>query len=128
MERDELPFATIVKHEPDLAELIVADRVELDSDKVNRIHHYLLEHFQTPVRLLVNRQTRFLFSYEGQQQFAAIPEIRATAFWASHPLTELSCQVWLATPRPLPWNAKVFNEREMALQWLQEAVPLQAAG
>lgn len=128
MEQDDLPFATIVQHKPDLAELIVNDRVELDGDKVARIHQYLLQHFQLPIRLLVNRQHRILFNYEGQQRFAAIPEIIATAFWAEHPLTELSCQVWLATPRPLPWNARVFSERQQALQWLNEGEALKAAG
>lgn len=118
METRGISFAEVLRLEEDMAELIIADRSELNPEMVLALQEHLFNRFRTPLRLLVNRKYRFTFTFEGQAAFASMPLVNATAFLVKHPLDVLSSKVMISTPRAKPWCAKHFEERRQALQWL----------
>lgn len=126
MEIFELGFAKIIRLRDDIAEVIVAQNVEMNEATVDLYHAFLIAHLRGPFSLLINKLNAYTYSFDAQMKLATITQIHAMAVVAYNRKSMLSTQsLSNDLPRETKWNLQLFSEREPALAWLiaeQEAI------
>jgi hypothetical protein len=55
-----------------------------------------------------------------QEYIATLTDINAMAVVSYSNITELTTKSLIQVSREINWKIKIFNEREVALQWLQD--------
>jgi len=114
----ELPFAKIIILEPDLAEVLINDGVEMNTEMVAAYHEFLITHLHSPFGLLINKVNAYTYTYGAQQHLATLPQISAMAVVAYTRISMIATESLAAIPRSTEWNLKIFTDRGEALSWL----------
>jgi len=120
MDLYELPFVKLINLGDDILEVIVNEGVDYTLEMVEEYHQWIRDHMATPCYILVNKLNSYSYTFEVQQRLGAIPEIRAIALVAYNRSGHLALEAMQEIPKVLPWNSKLFHDREMALLWLRE--------
>jgi len=115
----ELSFGKINILKPNLAEVIIGSDVEMDLERVNELHEFLLTHLEYPFNLLINKTHKYSYTFEAQQHAYALSEINSIAVVAYNSIAEHSSNSLISIPRAMPWNIVIFKERKTALDWLE---------
>ncbi len=115
-----LSFGEITLLQEDIAEVIVNDRVEFNLEMVTEYHEFLINKMKCPFSLLINKLNSYTYTFEAQQHLATLTDINAMAVVSYSNITELTTKSLIQVPREINWKIKIFNEREVALQWLQD--------
>ena len=115
-----LSFGEITLLQEDIAEVIVNDRVEFNLEMVAEYHEFLINKMKCPFSLLINKLNSYTYTLEAQQHLATLTDINAMAVVSYSNITELTTKSLIQVPREINWKIKIFNEREVALQWLQD--------
>ena len=114
-----LSFGQIIKLQDNLAEIIVDSDVEFNMAMIAEYHSWLLDHLNAPFALLVNKKNPYTYTFDAQMNIANLPEIKAMAVVAYSKVTEESTNVLIDMPRKSKWNIRIFDERDLAMNWLQ---------
>ncbi len=120
MKTYKLSFGEITLLQEDIAEVIVNDRVEFNLEMVAEYHEFLINKMKCPFSLLINKLNSYTYTFEAQQHLATLTDINAMAVVSYSNITELTTKSLIQVPREIDWKIKIFNEREVALQWLQD--------
>ncbi|RMZ51422.1 hypothetical protein EB822_02805 [Flavobacteriaceae bacterium PRS1] len=115
-----LSFGEITLLQEDIAEVIVNDRVEFNLEMVAEYHEFLINKMKCLFSLLINKLNSYTYTFEAQQHLATLTDINAMAVVSYSNITELTTKSLIQVPREINWKIKIFNEREVALQWLQD--------
>jgi len=118
MDLYELPFAKIIILYDDIAEVMIADGIEMDEQMVDQYHDFLLSHLHPPFSLLINKINSYSYNFPAQIKLATLKEINAMAVVAYNRITEISTETLASYPRSEEWNLKIFSNRDEALDWL----------
>lgn len=114
----ELPFAKIIIIQKDIAEVMINEGVEMNTDMVDVYHAFLLAHLQPPFSLLVNKINAYTYDFHAQIKLATLKEINSMAVVAYNRVTHLTTESLASYPRSEKWNLKIFTNRDEALEWL----------
>jgi len=114
----ELSFGKINILKPNLAEVIIGSYVDMDLERVNELHEFLLTHLEYPFNLLINKVHQYSYTFEAQQRAYSLSEINSIAVVAYNSIAENSSNSLISIPRAMPWNIEIFKERKTALDWL----------
>lgn len=121
MELHILSFAKIVILQPDIAEVIIDDGVLMDLAMVRQYHHFLIDRLRPPFSLLINKINEYQYNFEAQLAIGNIPQIHAMAIVAYTRKSQITTNLLTdTTPRKSEWNFRLFPQRDMALEWLEE--------
>jgi hypothetical protein len=115
-----LSFGEITLLQEDIAEVIVNDRVEFNLEMVAEYHEFLINKMKCLFSLLINKLNSYTYTFEAQQHLATLTDINAMAVVSYSNITELTTKSLIQVSREINWKIKIFNEREVALQWLQD--------
>ncbi|RLA32779.1 MAG: hypothetical protein DRR03_08315 [Gammaproteobacteria bacterium] len=118
MELHDVALGRIIKLSDDTAEVIAAEGIEIDMVMVDEYHGWVAEHLATPAFLLINRINAYSYTFEAEQAIGSLAQVRALAVIVYNRVSELTAAYMIALPRELPWNVRVFHDREAALAWL----------
>lgn len=118
MDEHRLSFSTAFKLADDLAEFINDEGVEITIEMVDEYHHWVRANLASPALILVNKRNAYSYTFEAQQYIGTAPEIRAIAFVTYNAVSTLTTRDLAEQPRPRPWRARIFDDRELALEWL----------
>ena len=115
----DLSFAKIILIQADIAEVVVNEGVEMNLAMVEEYHDFLLSHLQAPFSLLINKINSYSYDFEAQMKLATLAEINVMAVVSYSRMTEISTNVLAnKTYRETEWNLRIYDNREMALEWL----------
>ena len=114
-----LDFGEIIILQDDIAEVIIHEGVEMDDAIVDQYHAFLLMHLQSPFSLLINKINPYTYTFSAQLKLANLPQIHAMAVVAYNRVTEMTTESLNNMPREYSWNLKVFNNKDVALDWLK---------
>ncbi len=113
-----LSFGEITLLQADIAEVVVNEGVELNLELVGEYHDFLIEEMRHPFSLLINILNYYSYNFEAQQLIGSLSQINAIAVVAYNKITENVMKTIITVPKEIPWNIKIFKEREAALKWL----------
>lgn len=113
-------FADIIILAEDLAEIIVKENIELTLEKVHHIHQTLRDNLAAQFSLLVNKINNYSYDFEGMQEIGTINELKSIAIICYSDKTEKNSEYLISLVRKRPLNAKIFNCRNKALDWLSQ--------
>ena len=119
-----LQFATIIALQEQVVEVIIRRDIEVDLAMVETFHEFLRDHFTAPLAILVNKKYAHTYTFEAQQELANIPEISAMAILTYSSLSQEFSRAMINQPRSTPWNAQLFESKELALQWIADQLNL----
>ena len=120
MEKHRLSFGELLKHEADLAEVIVDDGLEMNMEMVEEYHHWIREHLASPCALLINKINKYTYTFEAQEKIATEPSIRAMAVITYSNMSRVTTEGLVDVPREIQWNIKIFGSRSKGFDWLKE--------
>ena len=116
----ELSFCKAIILNPDLAEIIVDDGIEIDLEMMTEYHNWVSENLSNPCMILTNKINSYTYSFDAQLIFGSLEQIKAVAVLA-HCNTAITTTEYLTTvPRENSWNVKIFSIRNEALLWLEK--------
>lgn len=116
-----LPFGKVHIIHNDIAEAIIDDTVIINLEKLRLFHNSLLEHFKDRhFSLLVNKKNSYTYEFEAQLRIASLKHIKKIAIIAYSQNAKLSSQILMGLHKSKNWNAKMFVDREEAIDWLLE--------
>ena len=115
-----LSLGEITLIQEDIAEVILTDRVAFNLEMVAEYHEFLINKMKCLFSLLINKLNSYTYTFEAQQHLATLTDINAMAVVSYSNITELTTKSLIQVPREINWKIKIFNEREVALQWLQD--------
>src|SRR5690606_961347 len=122
MKSYELPFATIIIHRNDLAEVIINEGVVLNALMVDVYHDFLLTYLQAPFTLLINNKYSYSYTFEDQRAIDNLKEIKQMVFVVETNGALMSTETLIKLNEDKNWNAKLFHDRETALNWINNGV------
>ncbi len=122
-----LDFGEIIILQDDIAEVIIHEGIEMDDAIVDQYHAFLLTHLQSPFSLLINKINAYTYTFSAQLKLASLPQIHAMAVVAYNRVTEMTTESLSNMPRECSWNLKVFNNKDVALDWLKSEQSLSVA-
>lgn len=114
-----LSFGEISILQDDIAEVIVNNGVEFDLEMVKEYHEFLLKEMKAPFSLLINKLNSYTYTFEAQRELASLKQINAMAVVAYNKIAETSTKILTVLPREQSWKIKIFDNRRLALMWLQ---------
>ena len=120
MNHHSLSYGQIIILQPDIAEVIIDDGIEMDESMVDKYHHFLIEHLVAPFSILVNKINAYTYTFEAQLKLATIPHIHSMAVVTYSHISEVATNSLSNIPRATPWNLRTFPHREQALNWLKQ--------
>jgi hemerythrin superfamily protein len=123
MDLHELPFAKIIVLDKDLAEVLINEGVEMNTEMVAAYHDFLLAHLQAPFSLLVNKVNAYSYDFEAQANLATLEQINAMAVVTYNRISTISTESLASMPRSKEWNLRIFSDRGEALAWLRSEQP-----
>jgi len=120
MNHHSLGFGQIIILQPDIAEVIIDDGIEMDEHMVDDYHNFLVNHLVAPFSILVNKIHSYTYTFEAQLKLGTIPQIHSMAVITYSHISEVATHSLNSIPRATPWNLRTFKEREQALNWLKQ--------
>lgn len=118
MNQHSLGFGQIIILQPDIAEVIIDDGIEMDESMVDDYHHFLIKHLAAPFSILVNKINAYTYTFEAQLKLGTIPQIHSMAVVTYSHISEVATNSLSSIPRTTTWNLRTFPQREQALRWL----------
>ena len=118
MNTHEISCGRISSIRENVAEVIFNENIELNAKHAEEVHNCLNSNFKAPVSVLNNMVNHHSYSFDAQTMLWAIPEIKQVGFVAHNMLSEISVKVFLLAPREKVLDARIFNSRDEAIQWL----------
>lgn len=118
MDTHEISCGRINSIRENMAEVIFNEGVELNAKYTEEVHDFLNSNFKAPISVLNNMVNRHSYSFYAQTMLWAIPEIKRVGFVAYNIISERSVKVFFVIPREKVLDAKIFNNRAEAIQWL----------
>jgi hypothetical protein len=115
----ELNFARINLIREDIAEVIVHNGIELNTEMVDEYHDFLVSHLKAPFSLLINKINSYTYDFSAQQKLATIEQIEAMAVVTYKRSAVITTRYLASQPRVKDWNLQIFSDRETALHWLK---------
>ncbi len=115
-----LSFAEITLLQVDIAEVVINEGVELNLELVGEYHDFLIEEMRHPFSLLINILNYYSYNFEAQQFIGSLSQINAIAVVAYDKISKDIINTVIKVPKEIPWNIKIFKEREAALKWLED--------
>lgn len=115
-----LPFATIIKRQDDIAELIIDDQIELGVAMVEQMHRWLRENLRAPFSLVVNRIHSYSYSADAQFILGSIEELNVIAEVVYSEHSRKVVEMLADFPREIPWKMRCFNTTTAGLAWAVE--------
>lgn len=114
-----LPFGKVNILQNNIAEVIIDDSIVMDLQKLAIFHEALVSHFKNQqFSLLVNKTNTYTYEFEAQLQVGSLEQIDKTAIVAYSQNAKLSTQILMGIHSGKNWNAKMFSERQDAIEWL----------
>jgi hypothetical protein len=120
METHKLSFCKINKLNDSVAEVIVNEGAEVDSEMVEEYHGWLAANLKPPYGLLINRINQYSYDFEAQTKIGDLPEIKAITVVVYSKISEVATRVLMQIPRRHKWNIEMFHQRQIALEWLED--------
>lgn len=120
MNHHSLSFGQIIILQPDIAEVIIGDGIEMNESMVDDYHNFLIEHLVAPFSILVNKLNAYTYTFEAQLKLGTIPQIYSMAVVVYSHISEVATNSLSSMPRTTPWNLRTFHHRDQALSWLQQ--------
>ena len=118
MDTHEISCGRINSIRENMAEVIFNENVELNAKHAEEVHDFLNSNFKTPVSVLNNMVNHHSYGFDAQTILWVVPEVRRVGFIACNIVSEMSVKVFLLAPRKKVLDAKIFNSRVEAIQWL----------
>ncbi|MCW8834565.1 MAG: STAS/SEC14 domain-containing protein [Colwellia sp.] len=118
MELHEISFGKIIVLRDDIAEVIVDEGVNIDTDMVTEIHTCLLSIFANSFSLLINKSNSYSTQLDALIQFGELPAIDKIAVFAPNKMAKLSADFAADIPSSADLNIQVFTDRDEAFAWL----------
>ncbi|MBU3821120.1 hypothetical protein KO566_03530 [Flavobacteriaceae bacterium XHP0103] len=122
MKSYELPFAEIIILKDNFAEVIIKEGVVMDEFMVGVYHDFLLTHLQAPFALLINKKNSYSYTFEAQKTIADLKEISHMAVVVATNGALMSTETLIKMNEDKQWNIRLFQERDVALNWLNSFV------
>ena len=116
---NKLSFGQINKIQDNLVEVIINAGIELNMDMITEYHTWLLDNLDAPFAILINKKHPYTYTFDAQVNIANLAEIKAMAVISYSKITEESTNVLISLPRKNKWNIRLFDSRNLALDWLQ---------
>ncbi len=120
MNDHKLDFGRIIILQPDIAEVIINEGIEMNEAMVDNYHSFLIEHLVAPFSILVNKLNAYTYTFDAQLKIATIPQIYSMAVVTYTHISEVATVSLNSIPRDKPWNLRTFSSREHALAWLKQ--------
>ncbi|WP_028866073.1 hypothetical protein [Psychromonas aquimarina] len=120
MDSYQLPFAQFTIIKEDLAEVTVAEGVELNLHMLKQSYELLQAKLNAPFSLLINKVNSYSYSFETQMQLPELQEINAVAVLTYDYLSIKTIEYLASLPSNKDWNLHHFSNRQNALVWLQQ--------
>lgn len=114
-----LSFADVILHQPNLAEVIVYEGIEIDMPMVEEYHDFLLSNLQAPFALLVNNKNHYTYTFEAQLSITLLKEVKAIAVLAYDRASRYATESLKNMPNHTAWNMTIFDDRDKAIAWLR---------
>ena len=83
-------------------------------------HEWLLENLKPPMYILLNKIFPCTYSFEAQVQLASLRNVKAMAVVAYDKSSQSTTQILQTVPRVGDWSIEVFDDREIAVSWLNK--------
>jgi len=115
-----IEFAKIIIIKNDVAEIIIDKEIELTLEMVRRLHQTLRDNLTAPFFLLINKINDYSYDFEAMHELGTIKEIAGIAIISYSVQTQINSQYISKLKRKKIWNAKTFNNRDDALEWIQQ--------
>ena len=115
-----LSFCIVSKLSKCCAEFVVNQGVEVNLDMVFEYHDWLLDNLQSPMFILLNKIFPCTYSFDAQIQLASFKDVKAMAVVVNDKISQSTTQILQSVPREGDWRIEVFDEREVALSWLNK--------
>lgn len=116
-----LPFGKVNIIHNNIAEAIIDESIVINLDKLKALHEALLAHFNSQqFLLLVNKENSYTYEFEAQLGVSGLDQITKTAFVAYSQISKLATRVIMSINENKNWNAKMFVDRQDAIDWLLE--------
>ena len=115
-----LSFCIVSKLSKCCAEFVVNQGVEVNLDMVFEYHDWLLDNLQSPMFILLNKIFPCTYSFDAQIQLASFKDVKAMAVVVNDKVFQSTTQILQSVPREGDWRIEVFDEREVALSWLNK--------
>ncbi len=119
-EEHRLPFATLIRLDAHIAELIVDQGQELDVAMVTKLHNWWFDNLETPFSILVNRINSYSIAPDAQFILGSLPELKAIAVIVYSSNSKRVVDTLSDIPREFPWSMKCFSNRQLALEWVRK--------
>lgn len=120
MNDHKLDFGRIIILQPDIAEVIINEGIEMDESMVDDYHDCLIKHLAAPFSLLVNKINSYTYTFDAQLKLATIPQIHSMAVVTYSHISKVATESLNNIPRHRPWNLCTFSSREQAITWLKQ--------
>jgi hypothetical protein len=120
LELHELPHAKIIKHNDQIAEVIVNAGIDYDMEMVEIYERWIADNMDDPCYVMVNRINSYSLSFEAQQALGKIKQIKAIALVTYTRASALSSQASKRQWTQLnPLDCEIFDSPHKAMQWLE---------
>lgn len=117
-------FGEIAVLQPDLAEVVVDEGVELDMAMVKEYHAFLFKHLQAPFRLLINKKNPYTYTFEAQLNIASLEEMKAIAVVVYSTASQIATDTVRDMQSNPQSNLRTFSSRDEAMAWLHEELEI----
>lgn len=115
-----MTFGTIIKHDSNLAEIVVGEGVEMDLVQVKEYHNCLLSNLKAPFYVLVNRKYSYTYTFEAQKEIMSFDKIKKLAVLLVTHSALMSTETLLNLNENINWEIASFRLKDDALAWLKE--------
>lgn len=103
----------------DIAEVIVSDGIEVSGEMVDETRQTLLEYFDCPCNVLINRVNSYHYSFEAQQRMADLDCVDSVAVLSQSSADEITARIVRLFPGKGRWKVSFFADRNSAVEWLE---------
>ncbi|GAA4281428.1 hypothetical protein [Gaetbulibacter aestuarii] len=114
-----LSFGEITILEPNLAEVIINEGIELDENMVLEYTEFLNDNLDTPYYLIINKKHSYSYTFGAQKTLANLEFIGAYAVVATNLGAVMSTETLVRIGDNPNLNLQIFGSREEALEWLE---------
>ena len=111
-------FAAVEILAPNIGEVTAATDVEMDPSKVMLLEQWFLKHLESPYGILVNRRNAYSHSHESMDAVSKLQDLGALAIVVHGGLSRVAADIHLLYQD----NVEVFEDRDLALDWLKASL------
>ena len=113
-----LTFGDITILQENLAEVVISDGIIMDEDMVDEYHNFLNSNLKSPFSLLINKKFAYSYTFGAQLKIGDLNNLIKVAVIVYTSLTEMATKSLINLNIKKNWNIKIFQERDLALNWL----------